>query len=418
LNFVVKIESMFYNFSGDIMNDKRVIFHIDVNNAFLSWTAVKLLKEGYGIDIRTISSIIGGDESKRHGIVLAKSPVAKKYGIKTAETIYNARRKCPNLKIYSPDHNYYNEMSKKIFRYLEKYSPDLEQISIDECFLDMSNTSYLYENLIDLAYQIKNEIYTKFGVTVNIGVANNKLCAKMASDFEKPNKVHTLFMEEIETKMWPLPVGELFMVGRKSAEKLELLGIRTIGDLAKTDINFLKRHFKSMGVLMWEYANGIDNSKVINEYESNKCISVSETFEVDLDNVNRIKKTLLEQTEKVTKLLRKQNSYTKTVAITIRTYDFKNFSKQIKLDNATDITSEIYEHIEKLFDNFWDGTKIRNIGVRLSNFTDKCERQLSLFETYNDKDHELQKTLDNINDKFGNNLVITASLLKDKNNVE
>ena len=396
------------------MNNNRVIFHIDVNNAFLSWTAVKLLNEGYEIDIRAIPSIIGGDESKRHGIVLAKSPVAKKHGIKTAETIYSARKKCPNLKIYPPDHNYYNEMSKKIFGYLEKYSPNLEQVSIDECFLDMSNTNYLYDNLIDLAYKIKNEIYVNFGVTVNVGIGNNKLCAKMASDFEKPNKVHTLFREEIQTKMWHLPVGDLFMVGRKSAEKLELLGIKTIGDLAKSDINFLKKHFKSMGITMWEYANGIDNSKVINEYENNKCISVSETFEEDVDNINRIKKTLLEQTEKVTKLLRKQNSYTKTVAVTIRTYDFKNFSKQMRLDNATAITNEIYEKIEKLFDNLWDGTKIRNLGVRLSNFTDKCERQLSLFETFNDKEHKLQKTLNNINDKFGEKLVITASLLKDE----
>ena len=396
------------------MQSKRVIFHIDVNNAFLSWTAVKLLKDGYDIDIRTIPSIIGGDESKRHGIVLAKSPVAKKYGIKTAETIYSARKKCPNLKIYPPEHDYYHDISRKVFSYLSKYSPDLEQISVDECFLDMSNTSYLYDNLIDLAYKIKDEIKALFGFTVNIGIANNKLCAKMASDFEKPNKVHTLFQEEIESKMWPLSVNDLFMVGKKSSEKLELLGIKTIGDLAKTDINFLKKHFKSLGIMMWEYANGIDNSKVINEYEANKCISISETFEIDVDNINRLKKTLLEQTEKVTKLLREQNCYATTVAVTIRTYDFRNFSKQVKLDNATDITNEIYQSVEKLFENFWDGTKIRNIGVRLSNFTDKCDRQLSLFETYNEKDHAFQKTLDNIKDKYGNNMVMPASLFKDK----
>ncbi len=396
------------------MNGKRVIFHIDVNNAFLSWTAVKLLNEGHNIDIRNIPSIIGGDESKRHGIVLAKSPVAKKYGIKTAETIYSARKKCPNLKVYPPSHDYYHDVSKQVFNYLSKYSPDMEQISVDECFLDMSNSSYLYDNLIDLAYKIKDEIKEKFGFTVNVGIANNKLCAKMASDFEKPNKVHTLFEEEIEYKMWPLSVSDLFMVGKKSSEKLELLGIKTIGELAKTDINFLKKHFKSLGIMMWEYANGIDNSKVINEYESNKCISVSETFEIDVDNINRLKKTLLEQTEKVTKLLREQNCYATTVAITIRTYDFRNFSKQLKLNNATDITNEIYQSVEKLFESFWDGTKIRNIGVRLSNFTNKCDRQLSLFETYNEKDHKFQKTLDNIKDKYGNNVVMPASLFKDK----
>lgn len=396
------------------MNDKRVIFHIDINNAFLSWTAVKLLNEGYEIDIRTIPSIIGGDESLRHGIVLAKSPVAKKYGIKTAETIYSARKKCPNLKIFPPDHDYYSEMSHKIFKHLSKYSPDLEQISVDECFLDMSNTTYLYDNLIDLAYVIKDEIQEKFGITVNIGIGNNKLCAKMASDFEKPNKVHTLFEEEIETKMWPLSVGDLFMVGKKSSEKLELLGIKTIGDLARTDQKFLNKHFKSLGTMMWEYANGIDNSKVINEYESNKCISVSETFEVDVDNINRLKKTLLRQTEKVTKILRGQALYTTTVAVTIRTYDFRNFSKQVKLTNATDITNEIYDTVEKIFENFWDGTKIRNIGVRLSNFTDRCDRQLSFFENYNEKDHKFQKTIDNINNKYGNNVVMPASLFDNK----
>ena len=393
------------------MNKERVIFHIDVNNAFLSWTAVKMLKEGSNIDIRNIPSIIGGDESLRHGIVLAKSPIAKKYGIKTAETIYSARKKCKNLKVYPPDHHYYHEMSNKLMKYLSNYSPLLEQLSVDECFLDMSNTNYLYDNLIDLAYKIKDEIYTKYGFTVNIGIANNKLCAKMASDFEKPNKVHTLYNDEIETKMWVLPVNDLFMVGKKTAEKLEMLGINTIGDLAKCDISFLKKHFKSFGQLLWEYANGIDNSPVINLEEANKCISVSETFEVDVDNINRLRNTLLEQVEKVTKALRKEQMYAKTIAVTIKTYDFKNFSKQMKLDNATDITEEIYKNILNLFENFWDGTKIRNLGVRLSNFTDRCDRQLSLFEQYDEKDHNVQKIIDSVNDKYGKNAVVKAALL-------
>jgi len=396
------------------MSLEKVIFHIDVNNAFLSWTAVKLLNEGYEIDIRNIPSIIGGDESKRHGIVLAKSPVAKKYGIKTAETIYSAKKKCPDLMIFPPEHEYYNDISKKLFDYLSNYSPDLEQTSVDECFLDVSNTKYLYNNLIDLAYKIKNEIYEKFGFTVNIGIANSKLCAKMASDFEKPNKVHTLFENEIKSKMWPLNVNDLFMVGKKTSEKLEMLGIKTIGDLARTDINFLKRHFKSYGVTMWEYANGIDNSKVIAFEEANKCISVSETFEVDVDNINRLKKVLLEQSEKVARQLREQRKFTSTIAVTIKTYDFKSFSKQQKLDNVTDVTEEIYINVEKLFDNFWDGTKIRNLGIRLSNFVDNCDRQLSLFDKFDENEHKFQKTLDNINDKYGNGSVMPASLLNNE----
>ena len=197
------------------MNDK-IIFHIDVNNAFLSWTAVDLLEKGYKKDIRKIPSIIGGDEESRHGIVLAKSPVAKKYGIVTAETIYSAKRKCPRLEVFSPSHDMYNRRSRELFSFLSTFTPDLKQFSIDEAFLDMSNMGYIYKDIIALAYQIKEEVKNKFGFTVNIGIGNNNLCAKMASDFEKPDKVHTLFSYEIKDKMWPLPVCDLLYVGKNS----------------------------------------------------------------------------------------------------------------------------------------------------------------------------------------------------------
>lgn len=394
------------------MRKERIIFHIDVNNAFLSWSAVKLLKEGYKIDIRRIPSVIGGDESKRHGIVLAKSPVAKKYGIRTAETLYSARKKCRGLKIYPPDHECYHQMSNAFFNYLRKYSPDMEQISIDECFLDMSNTNFLYDDLEQLAFNIKDEIKQKFGFTVNIGIGNNKLCAKMAGDFEKPDKVHTLYMGEVETKMWPLPVNQLYMVGKKTSEVLRNLGIDTIGKLAKTDVSLLRKYFKNQSITMWESANGIDDSKVISEDYDNKCISVSETFEVDVDDIDRLKKVLLKQTEQVSKTLRKQESYTNTVALTFKTYDFKSFSRQTKVKNPTDITSELYKYVIHLLDRYWDGTKIRSIGVRLSNFVKERETQLSLFEEYNEKDEKIEKIIDNIKDKYGNNSVIKASLLK------
>ena len=241
---------------------ERIIFHIDVNNAFLSWTAVYLLKNGYKKDIRTIPSIIGGDEKTRRGIVLAKSPVAKKYKIVTAETIYSAKKKCPNLEIYPPNFNWYHEKSKELMNYLSNYSPELEQFSIDECFLDMSGMKYIYNDLIELAYKIKEEIKEKFGYTVNIGIANNKLCAKMASDFEKPDKVHTLFKDEIASKLWPLDVGDLFMCGKRATEELKKLGINTIGDLARYDEKKLIKKFKSMGEYLHKAAYGIDDSTV------------------------------------------------------------------------------------------------------------------------------------------------------------
>ena len=197
--------------------------HIDVNNAFLSWTAIDLLNHGYKKDIRNIEAVIGGDEEARHGIVLAKSTPAKKLGIVTAETLYQARKKCPKLEIYPPNYPYYVEMSRKLFELISKYTPDIEVFSIDECFLEYTHVKNLYGDPIKFAYKLKDEIYNTLGFTVNIGIAENKLCAKMASDFEKPNKVHTLFKDEIETKMWPLDVGELLWIGKKSKERLYTL---------------------------------------------------------------------------------------------------------------------------------------------------------------------------------------------------
>ena len=225
----------------------RVIFHVDVNNAYLSWTAVYLLKNGYKKDIRLIPSVIGGDEDSRNGIVLAKSPIAKKMGVKSAETIYMARKKCKDLEVYPPNFDIYDEYSNKFYNYLKQYSPDIERASVDECFLDMSNTKYLYDDLESLAYKIKDDIKNMFGFTVNVGIGNNKLEAKMASDFSKPDQVHTLFDEEIHSKMWPLPIDDLFMLGKSSASKLKELGINTIGELANQDIDFLISKFKSHG---------------------------------------------------------------------------------------------------------------------------------------------------------------------------
>ncbi len=394
------------------MTKERIIFHIDVNNAFLSWSAVKLLEQGYDIDIRKVPAVIGGDESKRHGIVLAKSPEAKKYNIKTAETLYSARKKCKNLLIFPPDYKFYKEKSNQFFSYLMKYTPDIEIFSIDECFMDMSNTSYLYNDYINLAYKIKNDIYNMYGFTVNVGIGNNKLCAKMASDLEKPNKVHTMYNNEIVSKMWPLPIEELFMVGRQTSKKLQELGVNTIGDLANFDLNILKKYFKSQAVIIYNHANGIDDTKVINSYDTNKCISVSETFEHDIDNDREIEKILLLQTQKVSRLLRKKKRYANTIAITFKNYDFKCYSRQIKLKNSTNSTTEIYNNVINLFKETWDGTKLRNIGVRLANFSKSMNVQTNIFDIKEKEDKPIDIILDKIVEKYGDNSITLASLTK------
>lgn len=389
----------------------RIIFHIDVNNAFLSWTAVYLLKEGYKKDIRKIPAVIGGDEKQRRGIVLAKSPIAKKYGIVTAETLYSARKKCGWLEVFPPNYPFYVEQSKKLYSYLASYTPNIEQYSIDECFLDMTGTSLLYGNdYLKLAYKIKNEIREKYGFTVNIGIGENKLCAKMASDFEKPDKVHTLYMNEIETKMWPLPVNDLFMLGRSSAKRLEELGIKTIGDLARCSPTFLRKHFKKQGDYFLEASKGIDYSPVVPKSDKNKCISISRTLPYDYTKKEELEKVLFDEVESVTFDLRRKKLYAKTVAITYRNFLFKNYSHQMTIDNPTNSTNDIYNQVLVLFTRSWREDPIRNIGVRLSDLTDEKKEQMSIFDNIEKKEvSEVEKVMDEIINKFGRDSVKFAS---------
>ena len=394
---------------------ERIIFHIDVNNAFLSWHAVLLLKEGYKTDIRMIPAIIGGSEKERRGIVLAKSPIAKKYKIVTAETIYSAKKKCPILKVFPPNYKWYYKKSNELMKYLSNYSPLLEQYSVDECFLDMTGMNYLYNNYIDLAYKIKEEIKQKFGYTVNIGIGNNKLCAKMASDFLKPDKVHTLFNNEIKEKLWPLPVAKLFMVGKKTTEKLNKLNIKTVYDLSRADEKTLYKHFKNQAIYLKEAACGIDNTKVEPRKDTTTSISVSETLSHDEEDPVKLKEILFRQTEEVTRELRYQKQYTNTVAVIFKNNKFINYSAQMKLSNPTDNTKEIYKNIIKVFENNYKEDPIRLIGVRLSGLSSHKDIQLSLFDKDAEKDSsnsEIQKTIDKINEKFGSATIAPASIKK------
>lgn len=393
---------------------ERIIFHIDVNNAFLSWTAVLLLKNGYKQDIRKIPSIIGGDETKRHGIVLAKSPVAKKFGIKTAETLYEAKKKCKTLQIFPANYEWYYRKSNELYNYLKTFTPIIERYSIDECFLDMTGTNYLYHDYLALAHNIKDEIKEKFGYTVNVGIGNNKLCAKMASDFEKPDKVHTLFKEEIASKLWPLSVGDLFMCGKRTKEELNKMHIYTIKDLASTSEKILEKKFKSQGHYLKEASLGIDNSKVEQKNSKNQSISISETLPFDLVDEDKIKNVLFRQTEEVARQLRKQNLFTTTIAVIYKNNQFISYSAQTKLDNATNNTKVIYETVLSILEKSYKQDPLRLLGVRLSGLCNSKETQLSLFTEEKKEDKEddqlIQKTMDTINEKFGKAIVTKASL--------
>ncbi len=389
---------------------ERQILHVDVNNAFLSWTALDMLKHGSEIDIREIPAVIGGDESKRSGIVLAKSMKAKECGVKTAETIYQARIKCPGLKVFPSNFKIYRYYSNQLYQLLLEYTDKIERFSIDECFLDM--THYLMnDTLLNKGKEINRRVKEELGFTVNVGVAHNKLLAKMASDFTKPDRVHTLFKEEIPSKMWTLPVSELFMLGKRTVPKLYNMQIKTIGDLAKTNKKILQDKFGKHGTMMWEYANGIDNSEVKYQKEKPKGIGNSVTLPEDISNIDKLEEILLALTEQVTYRLRKQKMLARVVNVQLRTKDFVDTSHQKKLPNATASTKEILEVAKELLEQMYrKGTPIRLIGVRVDDLTDTEEMQISLFNDVakNEKQEKLDKTIDKLKEKYGYNLITRA----------
>ena len=388
----------------------KIIMHIDVNNAFLSWTAVFRLKQGEKVDIRNTYAIIGGDEKSRHGIVLAKSMPAKKRGVVTAETIYSAKKKCPNLEVYPPNYSFYKKMSDSMFNLIRTYSPDIEQMSIDECFLDYTPVKHLYGDEVKFAYDLKKRIKDELGFTVNVGIANNKLCAKMASDFSKPYKVHTLYANEVFSKMWPLNVDDLFGIGRQTALKLHKLNINTIYDLAHTDRNFLYKYFKNQAVDMIDRAWGRGSDVVKSEADAPKGIGNEVTLKKNIFDKDELKPYLLALAENVSLRLRKEEKYAYVVVVTVKDRFFKRFSHQKKLVNATQLTEEVYKVSCEILNEMNIDDGIRLIGIRLDKLTDSSIHQVSLFEDLKVREgnNELERTVDKLKEKYGFKIIKKA----------
>lgn len=405
----------------------RIIFHIDVNSAFLSWTSTENVKNGTGIDLRNIPAIIGGDQKMRHGVVLAKSGPAKAFGIKTGEPIVHALQKCPELVTAPPDHELYHRCSQRLMEFLHTLTPDIEQVSIDECYLDFTGIAHRYASPVDAAVQIKNTIRDTFGFTVNVGISSNKLLAKMASDFEKPDKVHTLFPEEIPTKMWPLPVGELFMAGKSSVQTLKKLGIRTIGELAAADPDLISLHLKSHGKLLWEYANGQDDTPVSPEPTEAKGIGNSTTLSKDVTSEEEAQLVLHSLAEKVSGRLREVHQRAGNVCIEIKYSDFRTVSRQMTCSIPTNTTETIYRTACHLFHLLWNQEPVRLLGIRTAKLESETEPvQMSLFDmTLPDttqqsankdvprisekKQQQLDAALDNIRKRYGKDAITRGS---------
>lgn len=395
----------------------RFVFHVDVNSAFLSWSAAyKVSVLGEEEDLRLVPSIVGGDQEKRHGIVLAKSMPAKKYGIQTGEAIVTAIQKCPKLVVIPPDYGLYVRASGAFIRKLKQYSDHVIQYSIDEAWVVLEGFEGLYGRgqMVRLAHELKEEIKAELGFTVNIGISTNFLLSKMAGDFSKPDKVHTLFPEEMERKMWVLPVSELFFVGRATTQKLFSLGIRTIGELAKADEQMIKAHLKTPGAIIQGYARGEDLAPYMFEHEANKGYGNSMTAPRDIVTEEYARHLLLSLCETVGARLRADGVKISVIAVHITTYDFCHANRQMQLSAATDVTEELYENACRVFRLLWDGkTPIRQIGVHTAKVQTDVGRQYNLFEGQRfDRLEALNRTVDSIRQKFGEDAVLRAGFLQ------
>ncbi len=392
-----------------------LFFHIDVNSAFLSWSALERLESGSETDLRLIPSIVGGDMSKRHGVVLAKSIPAKAYGIVTGEPVVNAFRKCPHLVTVPPSHTLYHRKSSQLMEYLSGICPDIEQVSVDECYMDYSPISSNYSSPESAAAMIKDNVREKFGFTVNVGISDKKILAKMASDFKKPDLVHTLYSWEIRDKMWKLPVSSLFMCGKSSVDTLRKLGILTIGDLALSDPEIIESHLKSHGKTLWQYANGIDSSTIFSEPAKMKGIGNSTTLGSDAATREEAAKILLSLAESVGRRLRADHSRAGLVCTEIKYNTFRSVSHQAVLEVPTSSTNVIYSQSLALFDELWDETPIRLLGIRTSKLVPDSEPvQLNLFDykaPVSEKQQKLDSALDSIRQRFGKDAIKRGSLL-------
>ena len=390
---------------------ERVIFHVDANSAFLSWSAVYRVKVlGEEEDLREIPSVVAGDKESRHSIILAKSTPAKKYGIQTGEPLFQALEKCPDLVIIQPDYELYVQASRSFVEMLRQFSPSVEQYSIDEAWVDMTGTERLWGSPRLAAEQMRKRIYEELGFTVNVGISSNKLLAKMAGDFEKPNKVHTLFPEEVESKFWPLPVRDLFLVGAATQRKLKMLGIYTIGDLAKADVGVLKKRLGKHGETIWHFANGRNADAVTPEPAENKGYGNSTTTARDVTNTEEAHQVLLSLCETVAMRMRRDGKCGSCVSIHLRTNEFQHFSHQTILHGATNITSELFEAACKLFDEAWDGiTPLRQLGVQMTRLSSEPYQQYDFFSGMSPQQFErklrLDETVDALRDKYGEDIL-------------
>lgn len=393
---------------------ERIIFHVDVNSAFLSWSALKLLASGCDVDLRQVHAAVGGDETMRHGVVLAKSVSAKKMGVRTGEPLFQARKKCPDLIVVPPDFDWYVKQSSALMEIMKDFTPDIEQYSIDEAFLDMTGMELVLGPWQESAAKLQRRVREELGFTVNIGVSDNRLLAKMASDFEKPDKIHTLFADEIARKMWPLPVGELFGVGKSAVKTLNSFGIYTIGDAARSDRMMLLKKMGSMGGMVWDYANGKESASLVRDTVKDNSYGNSVTTSRDIMSVDEAAPIILSLCETVAARLRADDKKGNVITVTLVDTEFRRRSHQMSLSYRTHTTDIIYETAMELLRQMWNGRPVRLIGVSAGKVVKEEFEQLSLFADERlEKLKKLDSALDAVRNRYGEQAVMRARHLEE-----
>ncbi|MCT4662725.1 MAG: DNA polymerase IV [Tissierellales bacterium] len=394
-----------------------IYFLVDINNAYLSMHAVYLLQHGHNIDIRKIPAVIGGQESSRHGIVLAKSDISKQLGVKTGMTLWEARNLCPDLICIPPRYDIYIKSSRAMNDILKSYCAHVEPYSIDESFLSFEGHGLLYNDYIELAHKIKEHIFDELGFSVNIGISYNKLLAKVSSGFKKPNMVHTLLdEEEIKRKMFPLDIRELHGIGASTEKKLRRYGINKIQDIVNYGPEFMRDILNSYGVKLYNYCLGIDHS-IINDPKHKKIESIgnSSTSRFDITNYRDAYNLITSLSETIGARLRNRNMRAFLVSLSIKDSDFKVIRKQIKLNLSIASTSDIVKYARKLFNELWDNkSPIRHIEVRVAQLVPQdTPRQMLLLEedSPDDKGEIIDKVIDELRDRFGSKCIMRANIL-------
>lgn len=395
------------------MAGPRTIMHIDVNSAFLSWSNIRYMQNG-GADLREICSAVAGDQEARHGIILAKSMPAKKMGVSTGEPIFMAKKKCPALVLVPPDYQLYIKMSNSLGELVTDFSPDIEQYSIDEFFIDYTGLESIIGEPIAAAALIRKRAREELGFSVNVGIGSNKLLAKMAGELKKPDMTHTIYRHEIEQKLWPLPVRELFMLGAASEATLHSHGIKTIGELATLEPEYMYRLLKSHGSMLWSYANGIDPSPVVKKGTTEpKSYSNSTSTAHDITHIEDALAVLSQLCDSICVRMRNDGYLCNIVTVSSRDTALKTTSKQQKMSRPTDLTGELFGCAKALFTQLWDGHAIGQVTIAFSDFLPAGAAPMTLFDTRErEKMQQLDETFDRLRLKYGSESIKRASQLK------